>query len=123
MNTNLSRRKGRCRRPCRRNRLAWWYYNFRMYSQAVLLCYNLAKLVFEAHQNDMMVIMSAVRCICILTILGRHHYYCQYRWTELSEGRWNKRLAGMIAFSMIGYNVVALSQPESILTSPSIVLR
>jgi hypothetical protein len=24
----------------------------------------------------MMVIMSAVRCICILTILGRHHYYC-----------------------------------------------
>ena len=84
----------------------WWFYNFRMYTQAVLLCYNLAKFVYEAQQNDMMVILSAVRCICVIIILARHHYYCRYKWLEMSEGLWNDRFTAILAFSMIGYNVV-----------------
>ena len=84
----------------------WWFYNFRMYTQGVLLCYNLAKFFYEAHQNDMMLVMSAIRCICVVVLLARHHYYCRYKWQELSEGLCSVQLATMHAVCMNGYNFV-----------------
>ena len=84
----------------------WWFYDFRMYTQTILLCYNLAKFIYEAQQNDMMLILSAIRCICVFVILARHHYYCRYKWQELSEGLWNDRFTGMHAMCMIGYHLV-----------------
>ena len=84
----------------------WWFYNFRMYTQGILLCYNLAKFIYEAQQNDMMVVMSAIRCLCVIIILARHHYYCRYKWPEMTEGLWNDRFTAILAVSMIGYNIV-----------------
>ena len=84
----------------------WWFYNFRMYSQSALLCYNLATFVFEAQMNDMMLILSATRCLCVVVLLARHHYYCRYKWLELSEGHWNVRLTAMHAICMISYSLV-----------------
>ena len=84
----------------------WWFYNFRMYFQAALLCYNLATFIFEVQQNDMMLILSAIRCICVVVLLARHHYYCRYKWLELSEGLWNVRLTAMHAMCMVGYSLV-----------------
>ena len=84
----------------------WWFYDFRMYSQAALLCYNLVKFIYEAQQNDMMLIMSVIRCFCVFVILARHHYYCRYKWLELTEGLWNVRFTVINALCMIGYNIV-----------------
>ena len=86
---------------------SWWFYNFRMYSQLFLLVFNVAKFIYSAIQNDTNnALLSALRSICVLGILIRHYYICNYKFMDLVLGKLTRHLLPLQIAFMASYNIV-----------------
>ena len=86
---------------------SWWFYNFRIYSQLVLLFFNGAKFIYSASRNDTnSAALSAVRSICVLGILIRHYYLCNYKFMDIVNGKLTPHLMPLQVFFMCSYMAV-----------------
>ena len=66
----------------------WFFYKFRMITQTTVLAYNFARLVYEAYANQgAIAVLCAVRCACLVGVIARHYYVCNYRWDMLIRGK------------------------------------
>ena len=86
---------------------SWWFYNFRIYSQLVLLFFNVAKFIYSASQNDTnSAVLSAVRSICVLGIIVRHYYLCNYKFMALVHGKLTPHLMPLQVIFMSLYMLI-----------------
>ena len=78
-----------------------------MYSQLFLLVFNVGKFVYYVIQNDINnALLSAVRSICVLGILIRHYYICNYKFMDLVLGKLTPHLLPLQIVFMASYNIV-----------------
>ena len=85
---------------------SWWFYNFRIYSQTIILLFNVAKIISAASKNDInSAILSAVRSICISGIITRHYYLCNYKFMDIVQGKLKHLMFLQILF-MSSYAIV-----------------
>ena len=86
---------------------SWWFYNFRMYSQLFLFLFNVGKCIYSVINNDTdNAILSAVRSLCVLGILVRHYYVCNYKFMDLVLGKLTRHLITLQIVFMALYGVV-----------------
>ena len=86
---------------------SWWFYNFRIYSQSIIFLFNVAKLIHAANENDSNgAILCAVRSICVLGIIARHYYLCNYKFVDLAYGKLTPHLVPLQIVFMSTYATV-----------------
>ena len=86
---------------------SWWFYNFRIYSQLIILLFNVAKMIYAAYKNDTNnTIISAVRSICVLGIIMRHYYLCNYKFIDFAQGKLTPHLVPLQYLFMTTYATV-----------------
>ena len=86
---------------------SWWFYNFRIYSQLIILLFNVAKMIYALVKNDTdNAILSAVRSICVLGIIARHYYLCNYKFVDLAHGKLTPHLVPLQYLFMTTYATV-----------------
>ena len=86
---------------------SWWFYNFRIYSQLIILLFNVFKVIYALVKNDTdNAILSAVRSICVLGIIARHYYLCNYKFIDLVHGKLTPHLVPLQVLFMATYNTV-----------------
>ena len=84
----------------------WFFYNFRMATQIVVLLYNLARLIYEAYDNQgFIAVLNAVRCVCLVGLITRHYFVCNYRWDMLMTGE-KGHLVLLQMFFMWTYSII-----------------
>jgi len=85
---------------------SWWFYNFRISTQLILFLFNVAKVISAASKYDTNgAILSAVRCICVLGIILRHYYLCNYKYSDLVQGKLKHLLPFQVVF-MFSYGII-----------------
>ena len=88
------------------NKPTWFYYNFRMMTQFAVLAYNFARLIYEAYNSQHgIAVLSTVRCACLVGILARHYFICNFRWRMLTEGKMGHMVKLQIFF-MFSYSFI-----------------
>ena len=86
---------------------SWWFYNFRIYTQLILLFFNVAKVISAASKHDTNgAILSVVRSICVLGIISRHYYLCNYKFIDLVHGKLTPHLIPLQVVFMSSYATV-----------------
>ena len=86
----------------------YWFFTFRMYSQSGVLVYNVIRLAFTATENELMWLLSTIRCVCIVLMLFFHYWICTYKWKELLAGKYTKRLTISTKVIMPLYWIIGL---------------
>ena len=86
----------------------WLFHNFRIFTQICLLIYNVIMLSFAAQQNNLMLILSVVRCACIVSTTLIHHYICTKLWTSIShcEDDLNKKFYIRYLMCALSYYII-----------------
>ena len=88
-------------KPC------WWFYNFRIYSQLIVLLFNVAKVIYSASKNDSSsATLSALRSVGVIGIIARHYYLCNYKYGELVHGKLSSHLMPLQFVFMFFYLTV-----------------
>ena len=86
----------------------WYFYNFRMMTQLAVLAYNVGRMVFAAYDNQgNIAVLSAVRCACLLGIIARHYFVCNYRWDMLMNAN-TGHLVKLQVFFMVTYSLIGV---------------
>ena len=86
---------------------SWWFYNFRIYTQLILFLFNVFKVIYALVKNDIdNAILSAVRSICVLGIIVRHYYLCNYKFIDLAHGKLTPHLMPLQILFMATYCTV-----------------
>ena len=90
------------------NQATWLFYNLRMCTQIVLLIYNVIVLIFSIQQNNLMFLLSVVRCACIISTSLIHHYICTRLWTKIArcEDDLNKKIYLRYLFCALSYYII-----------------
>ena len=86
----------------------WLFFNLRITSQIALLIYNAIVLVFAVQQNHSMLILSAVRCSCIIITTIIHYFICTRLWTLIAgcEGDIHKKFYRGYLFCALSYYLI-----------------
>ena len=86
----------------------FWFFHFRMYSQTCVLVYNIIRLALTASENQLMWLLSTIRCILIILMLIFHYWVCTYHWKDMLAGKYTKRLLIGTRVTMPSYWIIGI---------------